>query len=118
MPGSAHLHSARLSGLRGERAAVSELNTGGLEELAGLVHFHVGAWQDFGYEKPPAADSASIPPLGERSANAIKAGHDAVGDIDQLIARLHGVRAQLVSELRRDEDIRMARTETRPDPLS
>jgi hypothetical protein len=55
------------------------------------------------------AHCATIPPLGERSAAAIKAGHEAVRDIDALIARLHEVRARLVSELRADEDIRMAR---------
>ena len=81
----------------------------GLEEMAGLVSFRVGAWQDFGYAEPPAPGSAAIPPLGERSARAIEAGHEAVRDIDQLIARLHQVRAQLVSELRQDEDIRTGR---------
>ena len=87
------------------------MNTDGLEELAGLVSFHVGAWQDFGYEQPPTPESATIPPLGERSANAIKAGHEAVEDIDRLIAQLHEVRAQLVSELRQDEDMRAARVD-------
>ena len=47
----------------------------------------------------------------ERSAKAIEAGHEAIKDIDQLIARLHQVRAQLVSELRQDEDIRAARVD-------
>ncbi len=79
----------------------------GLEELAGLVSFRIGAWQDFGYENPLTPDSATIPPLGERSARAIEAGHQAVRDIDQLIARLHQVRARLVSELRRNQDILM-----------
>ena len=81
----------------------------GLEELAGLINFRVGAWQDFGYAEPPAPECATIPPLGERSAKAIEAGHEAIKDIDQLIARLHQVRAQLVSELRQDEDVRTAR---------
>ena len=119
----------------------------GLEELAGLINFRVGAWQDFGYAEPPdsacadcghgrtehltrapsrpepyfcaecgcrqfrSQDYAAIPPLGQRSANAIEAGHEAVKDIDRLIARLHQVRAQLVSELREDEDedVRTAR---------
>jgi hypothetical protein len=53
--------------------------------------------------------------LGERSASAIKAGHGAVDDIDQLIARLHQVRARLVSELRQDEDIRAARVDAMLD---
>ena len=74
-----------------------------------LINFRVGAWQDFGYAEPPTPDCATIPPLGERSAKAIEAGHEAIKDIDQLIARLHQVRAQLVSELRQDEDIRAAR---------
>ena len=81
----------------------------GLEELAGLINFRVGAWQDFGYAEPPAPECATIPPLGERSAKAIEAGHEAIKDIDQLIARLHQVRAQLVSELRQDEDVRTGR---------
>jgi hypothetical protein len=83
----------------------------GLEELAGLINFRVGAWQDFGYAEPPMPECATIPPLGERSASAIKAGHEAIRDIDRLIARLHQVRAQLVSELRQDEDIRAARVD-------
>jgi len=87
------------------------MNTDDLEEMAGLIHFRAGAWQDLGYENPPTPESATIPPLGERSANAIKAGHEAVKDIDQLIARLHQVRAQLVSELRQDSDIRAVRVD-------
>jgi hypothetical protein len=83
-------------------------NTDDLEELAGLIHFRVGAWQDFGYESPPTPESALIPPLGKRSAEAIKAGHNAIKEIDQLIARLHQVRAQLVSELLQDQNIRMS----------
>jgi hypothetical protein len=96
-------------------------NTDDLEEMAGLIHFRVGAWEEFGYADPPAPESAPIPPLGERSASAIKAGREAIEAIDQLIARLHEVRAQLVSERRRDEDIRAARVdamlaERREDP--
>ncbi|HET9969811.1 MAG TPA: hypothetical protein VFQ68_16370 [Streptosporangiaceae bacterium] len=83
-------------------------NTDGLEELTGLIHFRVGAWHDFGYEDPPAPGCATIPPLGERSASAIEAGHEALKDIDQLIARLGQVRAQLADELRQDEAIRNA----------
>lgn len=83
----------------------------GLEELAGLINFRVGAWQDFGYAEPPTPSCATIPPLGERSAKAIEAGHEAIKDIDQLIAQLHQVRAQLASELRQDEDIRAARVD-------
>jgi hypothetical protein len=84
------------------------MNTDDLEEMAGLIRFRVGAWEEFGYENPPAPESALIPPLGKRSAGAIRAGHGAVQEIDRLIARLHEVRAQLVTELRQDEDIRMA----------
>jgi hypothetical protein len=83
----------------------------GLAELADLINFRVGAWHDFGYADPPAPECKPIPPLGERSADAIKAGHEAVKDIDRLIARLHQVRAQLVSELREDSDIRAARVD-------
>ena len=85
------------------------MDTGDLEELARVVGFHVAAWHEFGYENPPTPESAAIPPLGERSATAIKAGHDAVKDIDRLMARLHEIRERLVGELRQDEDIRRAR---------
>ncbi len=77
----------------------------GLEELAGLINFRVGAWQESG----SGAAGLPIPPLGQRSAKAIKAGYEAVKDIDQLIAQLHQVRALLVSELRQDEDGHNAR---------
>lgn len=83
----------------------------GLEELAGLIYFRLGAWQDFGYAEPPTPECTAIPPLGERSAMAIEAGHEAIKDIDQLMAQLHRVRAQLVSELRQDQDIRNARVD-------
>ena len=86
------------------------IDTSDLGEMAGLIHFRIGAWQDFGYENPPTPECATIPPLGERSANAITAGHGAIQEIDRLIARLYQVRAQLVNELRRDEDIRMGET--------
>lgn len=90
---------------------MTDIDTNDLEELAGLVRFHVGAWQDFGYANPPTPESATIPPLGDRSANAITAGHEAVKDIDRLIARLHEVRGQLVTELRQDSDIRATRVD-------
>jgi hypothetical protein len=93
----------------GTLLGMADMNTGDLGELAGLIHFRIGAWQDFGYEHPPTPDCVTIPPLGQRSANAIKAGHEAIEDIDQLIARLHQVRAQLADELRQDEGIRMER---------
>ena len=119
-----HAMSEAASGAR--PAVPSAAGTGldgavsGLEELAGLIYFRVGAWQDFGYANPPAPHCAAIPPLGERSAHAIEAGHKAVKDIDELIARLHQLRARLVAELRRDEDIRAARVDAmlagRQDP--
>ncbi len=83
----------------------------GLEEMASLINFRVGAWQDFGYAKPPTPDCKPVPPLGERSAKAIEAGHEAIKDIDKLIAQLHRVRARLVDELRQDADIRAARVD-------
>ena len=83
----------------------------GLEDLAALICWHVGVWHDLGYEDPPAPECHRIPPLGERPAAAIKGGHDAVEDIDKMMRQLHGLRAQLVGELRQDEDIRMARVD-------
>jgi hypothetical protein len=86
-----------------------EIRTGGLSELAGLIHFRVGAWEDLGYRSPPAPDCKTVPPLGERSASAIENGREAVRDIDQLIGRLQAARAELVSQLQQDEGLRMAR---------
>ena len=88
---------------------MSELDTGDLEELARVVSFHVAGWQEFGYADPPTPESRMIPPLGERGAMAVTAGHDAVKDIDRLTARLHEIRERLVGELRLDEDIRRER---------
>lgn len=84
-------------------SAAGELSAG-LEEMAGLINYRVGAWQDFGYAEPPTPECATIPPLGERSARAIKSGHQAIEDIDQLIRNLHALRSQLVTELRTNED--------------
>jgi hypothetical protein len=83
----------------------------GIEELAGLINFHVGAWHDFGYETPPAPECKPVPPLGERSAEAIKAGHAAVEAIDGLTRQLYALREQLVGELRQDSDLRGARVD-------
>jgi hypothetical protein len=83
----------------------------GIEELAGLIRFRVGAWHDFGYEVPPAPECKPIPPLGERSAQAIKAGHEAIDAIDELTRQLYALRSQLVGELRQDEDVRAARVD-------
>jgi hypothetical protein len=74
--------------------------------LAELINFRIGAWHDFGYEQPPTPECAPIPPLGQRSARAIESGHAAICEIDQLIRQLHDLPAQLVKELREDEDIR------------
>ena len=81
----------------------------GLEELAGLISYRVGGWHDFGYETPPAPGCKTIPPLGERSAEAIKAGHGAVEAIDELTRHLYALRQQLTGELRANEDALMAR---------
>jgi hypothetical protein len=83
----------------------------GLEELAGLISFRVGAWHDFGYAEPPAPYCKPIPPLGERSAEAIKAGHAAIESVDELVRQLYALREQLVGELREDEDKRGARVD-------
>jgi hypothetical protein len=85
----------------------------GLEEMVAIISFHVGAWHDFGYENPPAPNCKTIPPLGERSPDAVKAGHTAVQEIDLLTRRLYQLREQLVGELREDQDIVMARTQAR-----
>jgi hypothetical protein len=81
----------------------------GIGELAGLINIRVGEWHDFGYENPPSPECKAIPPLGERTAAAITGGHEAIEAIDELLRQLYALRAQLVSELRRDEDIRAER---------
>lgn len=92
------------------------MNTDGLGELVDSINGSIALWQRFGYEDPPTPESATIPPLGERNANEIKAGHEAVDDIDRLIARLHRLREQLVGELRENADIIMKRTERHVKP--
>jgi hypothetical protein len=84
---------------------------GSLEELAGLINFEIAVWHDLGYENPPTPDSATIPPLGERSAEAIKGGHAAIEAIDEMCRQLYALRSQLVGELRQDEDVRAARVD-------
>ena len=83
----------------------------GLEDQAGLISFQVAAWRDLGYETPPTPDCKPIPPLGERSAAAIKAGHAAIDAIDELTRQLYALRGQLLGELRQDSDIRAARVD-------
>lgn len=83
----------------------------GIEELAGLINFRVGAWHDFGYEVPPAPECKPVPPLGERSPGAVTAGREAIEAIDELTRQLAALRSQLVGELRQDEDVRAARVD-------
>lgn len=92
------------------------MDTSGISDLAETIIFEVGAWEDFGYPGQPPDFTTQpgqnpIPPLGSRSADAIKAGHTAVDDIDKLTRQLYELRAQLVSELRQDADIRGARVD-------
>lgn len=75
-----------------------------LVESAGVVSVRVGAWQEFGYEKPLTPECAVIPPLGERGPGAIQAGHGAVEEIDAMLRDLHALRQQLVTELRTNQD--------------
>jgi len=83
----------------------------GLTELAEAICFYVGAWHDFGYEEPPTPECATIPPLGERSANAIRSSNCAVDEIDKLTRQLDELRSQLMSEMRTDEDKRNERVD-------
>ena len=85
----------------------------GLEELAGLISFRVGAWHDFGWPDPPAPNCLPIPPLGKRSAQAITAGHEAVEAIDKLARQLYALRQQLTAELRTNADAVMAWSDQR-----
>jgi hypothetical protein len=81
----------------------------GLEDLTGLIRFRVAVWNELGYENPPSPDCNPVPPLGRRSAEAIKAGYEAIKEIDDLIAQARALRAQLARELRQDDEIRAAR---------
>lgn len=83
----------------------------GIEDAAGLLNFRIAAWHDFGYVTPPTPDCKTTPPLGERSTEAIKAGHGAIKVIDEIVHELYQVREQLVGELRADEDIRAVRVD-------
>ena len=65
----------------------------------------VGAWNHSGYAAPEDGQAA-IPPLGERSAEAIKAGHGAIEAVDEIIRDLYALRNQLITELCTDEDLR------------
>jgi hypothetical protein len=89
----------------------------GLEELARLINWHVGVWHDLGYENPPTPECKPIPPLGERSAEAIKGAHAAIDDIDTLTLQLSALRQHLVSELRQNEDLLMSRLDAKYGPL-
>jgi hypothetical protein len=82
----------------------------GIEEQAGLISWKVGVWHDLGYENPPSPECKPIPPLGERSAEAIQGAHAAIEEIDRLAERLAGLRQQLVTELRQDKDARAVTT--------
>jgi hypothetical protein len=82
------------------------------EDQVGLINVCVGIWNDNGYPEPlPFEGAHPIPPLGQRSAGNVKAGHDAIEAIDELIRDLHKLRGQLVTELRADEDMRAARVD-------
>lgn len=72
-----------------------------LEETVGLINLRVGVWNHLEYPD-------NIPPLGERNADAIKAAHGAIEEIDRAIRGLHAIRGQLVSEIRTDQDARAA----------
>jgi hypothetical protein len=83
---------------------------GGIEDAAGLLAVRIGAWNHFGYAAPESGQAA-IRPLGERSAEAIKAGHGAIEVIDEIVRDLYRLRDQLIIELRTDEDVRGRRVD-------
>jgi hypothetical protein len=77
-----------------------------------------------GYRGPVAALQAQMSALSQAlgtwtqqgttegpSASQIRAGHQGVAAIDDMIAVLHDVRQQLVTELRADEDERARRVD-------
>jgi hypothetical protein len=78
-----------------------------ITDAAELLTWRVGVWNDLGYASPEPGQHA-IPPLGERSADAIEGAHGAIAVIDQMSRDLHALRAQLVGEIRTDQDARAA----------
>jgi hypothetical protein len=88
---------------------------GDLEDLVGLIAVRVGIWNDNGYPEPlPFEGAHPVPPLGQRSADNIKAAQGAVEAIDELTRDLHALRAQIVTEIRADQDARTARVDAVP----
>lgn len=81
----------------------------GIIDEAATLYWFVCAWNDLGYGGPPAPASKRIPPPGERSAHAIRSGHEAVQQIDKIISELHQLRGQLITEIRADQDARAKR---------
>jgi hypothetical protein len=71
-------------------------------ESAELLGLQIGQWEHLEYPE-------NVPPLGQRNADAIVAGHAAIHTIDKMIRSLHELRGQLIAELREDEDIRAER---------
>lgn len=81
----------------------------GVVEAAESLNWYVGVWHDLGYADPPAPGCPgckTIPPLGERSAEAVKGAHDAIEVIDIMVRELQAVRDQLTGELKADEAAR------------
>ena len=70
-----------------------------MAESAELMALHIGQWQHLEYPE-------NVPPLGQRNADAIVAGHAAICTIDRMIRSLCELRVQLTAELQEDEDIR------------
>jgi hypothetical protein len=77
----------------------------GVAEPADALNWYIGVWNELGYANPPTPECKAIPPLGERSAEAIKGAHEAVRVIDEIIRDLHAVRNQLIDEVRTNEDL-------------
>jgi hypothetical protein len=92
-------------------AAKSTAEWRGIQEPADLLNFRIAEWHDFGYATPPTPDCKTIPPLGERSAEAIKAADGAIEVIDEIVRDLHRLREQLIGELRANEDALNARVD-------
>jgi hypothetical protein len=84
----------------------------GLDDQAGLIAVLVGIWNDNGYPEPlPFETAHPIPPLGQRDAGNMKAGHDAIKAIDEAVRDLYRLRGQLAGELRANEDALNARVD-------
>lgn len=90
-----------------DKDLVLDLAVARISDAIGLLNWRVGVWQDLGYASPLPGQHA-IPPLGQRSPEAIEGARGAIEVIDGMLRDLRGLRGQLADEIRADQDARDA----------